>query len=194
MDNRKQKILQAIVKDYIFYGEPIGSRTIARKFDLGLSPATIRNEMSDLEEMGYLIQPHTSAGRIPNDKGYRYYVNWLIESGSLFSEQEIFDRLSEHFELYDNVTQEVARFITDNTHYPTVLITSQKHHFPPIRHVRLFAMEGNKVMMVVIGENEDVSHQLIELDRYLSEQELDHISKILSYHLRDGNTRALTVS
>ena len=79
LNERKKKILQIIIEDYISSAEPVGSRTIARKYDLGLSPATIRNEMADLEEMGYIIQPHTSAGRIPSDKGYRLYVDMLME-------------------------------------------------------------------------------------------------------------------
>ncbi len=75
LDERKRRILEAIIDDYINTGEPVGSRTIAKKYIFGISSATIRNEMSDLEEMGYLEQPHTSAGRIPSDKGYRYYVD-----------------------------------------------------------------------------------------------------------------------
>jgi heat-inducible transcriptional repressor len=87
MDERKKRILQAIIDDYIDTAEPIGSRTIARKHELGLSSATIRNEMSDLEEMGYLAQPHTSAGRVPSDKGYRLYVDELMQVRELEFEE-----------------------------------------------------------------------------------------------------------
>ena len=83
LNERKKKILQIIIEDYISSAEPVGSRTIARKYDLGLSPATIRNEMSDLELLGYLEQPHTSAGRIPSAQAYRFYVDALIEPGTL---------------------------------------------------------------------------------------------------------------
>ena len=79
LDERKQKILQAIIRNYMETGEPVGSRTISKYSDLNLSSATIRNEMSDLEEMGYIVQPHTSAGRIPSDKGYRLYVDHIME-------------------------------------------------------------------------------------------------------------------
>ena len=79
LTERKRKILYAIIRNYLETGEPVGSRTISKYTDLNLSSATIRNEMSDLEEMGYIIQPHTSAGRIPSDKGYRLYVNELVE-------------------------------------------------------------------------------------------------------------------
>ena len=78
LDPRKMLILKAIIDDYIASVEPVGSRTIAKKYDMGLSSATIRNEMADLEEMGYLSQPHTSAGRVPSDKGYRFYVDRLL--------------------------------------------------------------------------------------------------------------------
>jgi heat-inducible transcriptional repressor len=87
LDDRKRRILQAIIDDYIDTAEPIGSRTIARKHELGLSSATIRNEMADLEEMGYLAQPHTSAGRVPSDKGYRLYVDELMKAKELTAEE-----------------------------------------------------------------------------------------------------------
>ena len=92
MDRRKEAILRAITDDYIETAEPVGSRTIARKYGLGLSPATIRNEMADLEELGYLHQPHTSAGRIPSDKGYRFYVDVLIPDPKISEEEEQFVR------------------------------------------------------------------------------------------------------
>ena len=89
IDERKIKILQAIINDYIVTGEPVGSRTIAKKYDLGVGSATIRNEMADLEEMGYLEQPHTSAGRIPSSKGYRLYVDKLMERPKLSRDEEL---------------------------------------------------------------------------------------------------------
>ena len=89
IDKRKIKILEAIINDYINTGEPVGSRTIAKKYDLGVGPATIRNEMSDLEEMGLLEQPHTSAGRIPSSKGYRLYVDNLMKQSKLSDDEEL---------------------------------------------------------------------------------------------------------
>ena len=83
MEDRKRRVLQAIIDDYIHTAEPVGSRTVARKYGLGVSPATIRNEMADLEDMGYLEQPHTSAGRVPSDKGYRFYVDVLAAEPGL---------------------------------------------------------------------------------------------------------------
>ena len=89
IDERKIRILEAIINDYIITGEPVGSRTIAKKYNLGVGSATIRNEMADLEEMGLLEQPHTSAGRIPSNKGYRLYVDKLMRTGSLTREEEL---------------------------------------------------------------------------------------------------------
>ena len=85
LDDRKKKILQIIIEDYIATAEPVGSRTIARKYNLGISPATIRNEMSDLELLGFLEQPHTSSGRVPSAQAYRYYVDSMVKPGALSS-------------------------------------------------------------------------------------------------------------
>src|SRR6056297_688840 len=85
MSNRKKKILKAIIQEHILTAEPVGSRTLAKNYDFGVSSATIRNEMADLEEMGFLEQPHTSAGRVPSDKGYRYYVDVLMEQERVIS-------------------------------------------------------------------------------------------------------------
>ena len=88
LNDRKMKILQAIIKDYIDTAEPVGSRTIAKKYSLGVSSATIRNAMSDLEEMGLIVQPHASAGRIPSDKGYRYYVDTILQKKELMTKED----------------------------------------------------------------------------------------------------------
>ena len=99
MDQRKRNVLQAVTDDYIATAEPVGSRTIARKYNLGVSPATIRNEMADLEEAGYLKQPHTSAGRIPPDLGYRYYVDSLMSPTELSVEEQMLLRGTNHREI-----------------------------------------------------------------------------------------------
>lgn len=108
MDERKQKILRAIIQDYIATAEPVGSRTISRKFDLGVSPATIRNEMADLEDMGFIEQPHTSAGRVPSDSGYRYYVDYLLEPLSLTTEDK--DRINHEISGRINEVEEVIEY------------------------------------------------------------------------------------
>ena len=111
LDERKIKILEAIIRTYLETGEPVGSRTISKYTDLNLSSATIRNEMSDLEELGYILQPHTSAGRIPSDKGYRFYVDHLLE----MKEKEISDIkefVIEHTEKMERVLKQAAKNVS----------------------------------------------------------------------------------
>ena len=125
LDERKTKILNAIIRNYLETGEPVGSRTISKYTDLNLSSATIRNEMSDLEEMGYILQPHTSAGRIPSDKGYRFYVDNLIaEKDKEVSDMKEF--VIEHTEKMEQVLQQVAKLLANNTNY-TTMITAFPH-------------------------------------------------------------------
>ena len=125
LDERKTKILHAIIQTYLETGEPVGSRTIAKASDLNLSSATIRNEMSDLEELGYIVQPHTSAGRIPSDKGYRFYVDHLMEE----KDHEISDMkefVIEKTERMEFVLKQIAKMLAANTNYATVVSAPRK--------------------------------------------------------------------
>ena len=124
LDERKTKILNAIIRNYLETGEPVGSRTISKYTDLNLSSATIRNEMSDLTELGYILQPHTSAGRIPSDKGYRFYVDHLMEEKN----REVDDMkqfVIEHTEKMEQVLQKVAKVLAANTNYATMISVPQ---------------------------------------------------------------------
>ena len=124
LDERKTKILKAIIRNYLETGEPVGSRTISKYTDLNLSSATIRNEMADLEELGYILQPHTSAGRIPSDKGYRFYVDHLIEE----KDQEVTQMkefMIEHTEKVEQVLKQVAKMLAANTNYAAMITTPQ---------------------------------------------------------------------
>ena len=114
LGERKVKILDAIIRNYLATGEPVGSRTISKYTDLNLSSATIRNEMSDLEELGYIVQPHTSAGRIPSDKGYRFYVDHLMEEKDR-EVKEMKDFVIEKTEKMDQVLKQVAKMLANNT-------------------------------------------------------------------------------
>lgn len=116
LDERKRKILKAIIQTYLETGEPVGSRTISKYTDLNLSSATIRNEMSDLEEMGYILQPHTSAGRIPSDKGYRLYVDELMRE----KEQEVADIKNMVIEKTDRMEKFCSRLSKSSLHLPTM--------------------------------------------------------------------------
>ena len=120
LNERKTKILHAIIKNYLETGEPVGSRTISKYTDLNLSSATIRNEMADLEELGYIMQPHTSAGRIPSDKGYRWYVDMLMSQ----KEQEITEikgQMLEKADKMEELLKQVAKVLANNTNYATMI-------------------------------------------------------------------------
>ena len=120
LDERKMKILQAIIRNYLETGEPVGSRTISKYTDLNLSSATIRNEMADLEELGYIVQPHTSAGRIPSDKGYRLYVDQMMEEKEREVE-ELKEFLLEREDKMEHLLKQVAKVLAQNTNYATMI-------------------------------------------------------------------------
>ena len=127
LDERKTKILQAVIRNYLETGEPVGSRTISKYTDLNLSSATIRNEMSDLEEMGYILQPHTSAGRIPSDKGYRFYVDTLMEE----KEREVVElkeMLLERQDKMETLLKQVAKVVAQNTQYAAMVSAPLTFH------------------------------------------------------------------
>ena len=148
LDERKTKILHAIIQTYLETGEPVGSRTIAKASDLNLSSATIRNEMSDLEELGYIVQPHTSAGRIPSDKGYRFYVDHLMEE----KDHEISDMkefVIEKTERMEFVLKQIAKMLAVNTNYATVVSAPQTHH-GKVKFIQLSAVDDSQVLATIM--------------------------------------------
>ena len=126
LSERKIKILQAIIRNYLETGEPVGSRTISKYTDLNLSSATIRNEMSDLEEMGYIVQPHTSAGRIPSDMGYRLYVDTMMEEKDRELE-ELKEMMLEKEDKMDHLLKQVAKLLAANTNYVSMISAPTIH-------------------------------------------------------------------
>ena len=138
LNERKIKILEAIITDYIATAEPVGSRTIARKYDLGISPATIRNEMSDLEEMGFIEQPHTSAGRIPSQSGYRMYVDNMMHKRMLTDDEAEFlkNAISFNVNRVEYLMQQTAKALAMLTNYTTV-VTEPKSSGVKIKHIQL---------------------------------------------------------
>lgn len=193
LDDRKSKILQSIIDDYVATAEPVGSRTIARKFNLGVSPATIRNEMADLEEMGFLEQPHTSAGRIPSDRGYRYYVDCLMESTNVSPGDE--DLIHRAFERkkheVDSLVRETARLLSDTTHLTAVISGPQlrKAHF---RDLRLVPMGGDKAVLVYITDSGFIENQVLDLPVEVTMLELQRVSDVLNEQLRGQPVETLS--
>lgn len=193
LDDRKNKVLQAVIEDYVATAEPVGSRTIARRYHLGVSPATIRNEMSDLEELGYLQQPHTSAGRIPSDRGYRYYVDCLMESKEVTeSEHDLIRRTFERkVSEIDRLVRETARLLSETTHLTAVLSgpQMQKAHF---RDLRLVPLGTDKAMLVYVTDSGFIENQILELPVEVTMLELQRVSEVLNEELRGQPVESLS--
>lgn len=184
LDERKVKILKAIIKNYLETGEPVGSRTISKFTDMKLSSATIRNEMADLEELGYIVQPHTSAGRIPTDKGYRLYVDDMMsekeqnitnrENEVAVKEQELSsmkDMLGEKVEKVEELLQNVAKVLAKDTNYAT-MVTTPKVTGNKLKFVQLSHLEANKILAVIVMEGNLIRNKVITVSEDLSQENL----------------------
>ena len=184
LDERKVKILKAIIKNYLETGEPVGSRTISKFTDMKLSSATIRNEMADLEELGYIVQPHTSAGRIPTDKGYRLYVDDMMsekeqnitnrENEVAVKEQELIsmkDMLGEKVEKVEELLQNVAKVLAKDTNYAT-MVTTPKVTGNKLKFVQLSQLEANKILAVIVMEGNLIRNKVITVSEDLSQENL----------------------
>ena len=187
LDERKTKILDAIIRNYLATGEPVGSRTISKYSDLNLSSATIRNEMSDLEELGYIIQPHTSAGRIPSDKGYRFYVDHLMQEKER-EVSEMKDFVIEKTEKMEQVLRQVAKLLANNTNYAT-LVSAPSYNKNKIKFIQLSAVDENQLLAVIVMHNNIVKNQMIELTESLDNETLLKLNILLNTSL---NGLALT--
>ena len=185
MDERKLKILQAIIDDYILTGVPVGSRTISKKYDMGLSSATIRNEMSDLEELGYLDQPHVSAGRIPSAKAYRLYVDSLMKTGRI--PDDSVETLSRHFagrtHQMEEVIDRAASVISSLTKYTAVVLPPRGRQ-PRLQTVQLVSVSENSALVVLVTDTGVVRDSVIRVSKQLDSDILYQISRTLTQELR----------
>ncbi len=182
LNERKRKILEAIIEDYISSAEPVGSRTISKHSDMGLSSATIRNEMSDLEEMGYLISPHTSAGRIPTDAGYRFYVNELMEQYKVAQKDIV--TLRRFFTAgvlqLDKLIRQAGSVVSQLTNYTTIAVTPElKKSY--IKRFELVPVDGETALLVLITSEGIVRNQLISVSE--DELSLRSLSGVLNEKL-----------
>ena len=182
LDNRKMTILRAIIQNYLETGEPVGSRTISKYTDLNLSSATIRNEMSDLEEMGYIVQPHTSAGRIPSDKGYRLYVDMLMQDKQTEMDNLKLE-LNAKSEKLDNILKEAAKVIAANTNYAS-MITAPRYHKRRIKFLQISQVDPSNLLMVLILEGNVVKNNMIHLDEELSQETVLRLNLMLNTFLQ----------
>ncbi len=181
LSERKIKILQAIIRNYLETGEPVGSRTISKYTDLNLSSATIRNEMSDLEEMGYIVQPHTSAGRIPSDKGYRLYVDTMMEEKERELE-ELKEMMIEKEDKMDHLLKQVARLLAVNTNYAT-MISAPTIHTNKIKFIQLSRVDVKQLLVVVVAEGNIIKNNIIQVAEMLDDETLLKLNILLNTHL-----------
>jgi heat-inducible transcriptional repressor len=185
LDDRKKSILKVVTDDYIASAEPVGSRTIARRYNLGLSPATIRNEMADLEESGYLEQPHTSAGRIPSETGYRYYVDALVSLQRL-SQQDIegiYKEMESYHQEIEAIIHQTSKILVQMTKYPSVVLSPQ-FQTAIFRHIQLVKLSMTTILVLIVTDTGYVENKIIELKTEVSSEELDRVSELLNRKLR----------
>ena len=192
LDERKYLILQAIIDDYIMTAMPVGSRTISRKSGVGYSPATIRNEMSDLEELGYLDQPHTSAGRVPSNKAYRLYVDHLMKTVKLTSDEreQMQDHLLAKSKQVEGVIRSAAGVLSDATKYTSVIV-APKLGTLRIKHVQLVPVAERMALMVIVTNAGIVKDAVIGIPEGMDADELYSISRMLTEKLADKPLEAV---
>nr|WP_284691990.1 heat-inducible transcriptional repressor HrcA [Clostridium zeae] len=187
IDERKIKILEAIINDYIMTGEPVGSRTIAKKYDLGISSATIRNEMSDLEELGYLEQPHASAGRIPSSKGYRLYVDKLMEFQGVSLEEELLIKKylidSALFEV-DRMIKQASTLLSQLTKL-TCVVNAPSVKKSVIKSIQLMIVDQFNLLCVIVTDSGAIKNSLIKVTNIPTLETLSKINDILNIRLKD---------
>ncbi len=179
LDERKVKILKAIIQNYQETGEPVGSRTISKYTDLNLSSATIRNEMADLEEMGLIVQPHTSAGRIPTDQGYRLYVDQLMAEKDREVAQ-IKDFMVQRVNRLEQLLRQIARFLATNTNYAT-MISAPSVSNSKVKFLQLSRMGTDKLLVTVVVEGNIVKNTILDMDRTMSDEDILN----LGFHLNN---------
>lgn len=187
IDERKLKILQAIISDYINTGEPVGSRTIAKKYDLGISSATIRNEMADLEDMGFLEQPHTSAGRVPSSKGYRLYVDRIMEYERLSLEEEL--RIKKSIidaTLYEveKIVKQASALLSELTQLTCVVKTPSVRK-SSIKSIQLIAVDVTSILCVIVTDSGVIKNNLIKSIKVPSIEIMNRINNIINERLKD---------
>lgn len=194
LNERKKKILQIIIEDYISSAEPVGSRNIARKYDLGLSPATIRNEMSDLELLGYLEQPHTSAGRIPSAQAYRFYVDALIEPGTLTdNDMALIDGwYNERRRNIDDIFQSTAKILSRMTQNVSMVLTNQQT-IANFCYLKFLPLDSQHAILCIVADDGSIDTNVVDIPLGMSSEEMDYLAGKMSKLLEDRNLSDISV-
>ena len=181
LTERKKQILKRVVEDYIAAAEPVGSKALAEEMGGSVSSATIRNEMADLEELGYILQPHTSAGRIPSDKGYRFYVDHLMEEKN----REVDDMkkfVIEHTEKVDQVLQQVAKMLAANTNYAT-MVSAPSYHRNKVKFIQLSNVNEEQILAVIVTEGNLVKNKIIPVSEPIDNETMLKLNILLNSNL-----------
>lgn len=185
LSERKLRILQAIIDDFIFSAEPVGSRTLSKKYDLGISPATIRNEMADLEELGYLTHPHTSAGRMPSDKAYRLYVDRLMSRYDIPGEQQqsIHSRLTDSFMELNQTIERAAAILSEITNLTSFALTP-KADTNKLKYINLLPVDERSIVLMIVTETGKVTNTVLKLKTPYEAEKLELLSKLFTYNYK----------
>lgn len=185
LNERKLKILQAIVMDFITSAEPIGSRTLSRKYGMGISPATIRNEMADLEEMGFLTHPYTSAGRVPSTKAYRLYVDDLMRRYELPDDEkvQIRSKLNSKISELNKTVEHAAKLLSELTSLTSFAVTPGQHE-DYLKYVNLISVDEDTVVLVLVSESGKASNTVLKPKSSFSNEQLELLSKVLTYNYK----------
>lgn len=191
-EDRKAIILKAIIKNYMETGEPVGSRTISKLPELNLSSATIRNEMSDLEEMGYILQPHTSAGRIPSDKGYRFYVDEMLREKEIETE-EFKDLMFKKVDRLETVLKQLAKVIARDTNY-AAMISGPTIHSNKVKFLQLSKIDKVKLLLVTVAEGNIINNKIIDIESEISEAELFNLNLLINTSLNGLTVEEINLS
>lgn len=191
LDERKLKILQAIVADFISSAEPVGSRSLSKHSEIGASPATIRNEMSDLEEMGYLTQPHTSAGRIPSDKAYRLYVDELMNDSELSNrdKEEIKKRLDAGSNELDKTLEHASEVLSEMTNLLSFAVTPKEEN--KIKYINFLPVDEDSVVLMIVCDNGKVSNTAIRVNCAYTDENLELMSKVATHNYQGKSASAI---
>lgn len=185
LDERKLKILKAIICNYLETGEPVGSRTISKYTDLNLSSATIRNEMADLEEMGYIVQPHTSAGRIPSDKGYRFYVDSMLKEKDAEVES-MKEMLLEKADKLETLLKQAAKLLAVNTNY-TTMITGPQYENRKVKLIQLSEVDETQLLAVIVLDGNRIKNKIIPVPAPLGKETVLKLNILLNTCLQGLN-------
>lgn len=185
LSDRKLEILHAIVADFIYSAEPVGSRTLSKKYNMGISPATIRNEMSDLEEMGYLSHPHTSAGRVPSDKAYRLYVDRMMQGHEIPDEDKavIAEKLTKNVRELERTVHYAATLLSELTNLASFAVTPNRTDHA-LAHIKFLPVDEHTVVLMIIGDDGKVSSTNIRLDHTYSAENLELMSRVMTHNFK----------